>query len=134
MIKAIPSPMKPNAKQIIVFVVAILAVGFAVYWGTRGDGEVKLKHRVLLVDVTTGELFEADTSERPVILPGTHPDRKENVLLRATKDDATGEWFVRERDRPYVGDLGVDPKAIEPETGKVLTPSDKVRRYVPGKQ
>jgi hypothetical protein len=93
-----------------------------------GGGEVKLAHEVLLVDVTNGQLYRASTVAKAIMEPAVSPDGGEPRLVRVQQEDSK-RWFVRGRAMSLLKDLPVDPKAVDPETGEVLTPSHEVRRY-----
>lgn len=106
---------------------AVAAAWFS-YWSFAGGGGVKLAHKVMLVDVTNGQLYEASTAKKAILEPALAPDGSSRRLLRVSKEDS-GKWVVAGRSMSLLDDLGVEAKAIDAESGEVLTPSASVVRY-----
>jgi len=78
------------------------AVGAAYFIGTQD--EVKLKHEVVLADVTTGELFTVSTKSRAVVMPEINPVSGKATLVRVAKS-SSGKWIANSQD---VGALAED--------------------------
>lgn len=109
--------------QIGLFVVALIAVGVAVAFSLRGSGPPLSKH-VVLVDVTTGELFDLSTKGgMGAVIPELHPDTKQPVLLPTTEKD--GKWTVQQR---FLQTLGPGVKATAIGSDGTVTVSSKPRR------
>lgn len=120
--------MKIKPIQLVILVAGSAAVLFFAVWMLTRGGEVKLPHEVLLVDVTNGQLYRASTATHAILEPAASPEGGEARLVRVQQEESK-RWFVRGRAMSLLKDLPVDPKAVDPETGEVLTPSAKVLRY-----
>ncbi|MEO1534690.1 MAG: hypothetical protein AAFS11_03900 [Planctomycetota bacterium] len=83
--------------QIALIVIGLLAGIIGVVFAMRGMGPVETAADVTLVDVYTGELFEANTSGRSVMIPMLNPDTGEASLFPVAKDEETGEWHIAGR-------------------------------------
>lgn len=121
--------MKPW--HIAVIVAAVLSVSFMVY-RTLASDTPKLTSRITLVDLGSGELFEAQTGKISAIIPEKNPDTGAFTLYPAVKDDK-GVWHVAPR---YL--QGLDPKApagalVSSKTGEVRVKSETVRSIKLGK-
>jgi hypothetical protein len=105
---------------------AVIASGW--YWLARTGSSVKLASSIVMVDVTSGELFEYSVGgRRAVMVPGRHPDSGALVLLPVYRNEA-GQWLVGERDRGALEQMEGPATAIDPGTGAVNVRSGRVRR------
>ncbi|MDX2147898.1 MAG: hypothetical protein SFZ23_10280 [Planctomycetota bacterium] len=93
--------------QIVLFVVAVLACVASVAWSVMGGDQPKMARSVLLVDVTTGELFRASTKQT-LVLPERNPDSGKSTLLPVSKNPE-GKHVI---DRRYIDSLDPDVKPI----------------------
>jgi hypothetical protein len=90
--------------QLAVIVIGLLVGGGLITWQGFSPGAVKLADSIMLVDVTTGEIFEAPLpSDRTVGFPAKSPTTGKETLLPATQIE--GKWFVGSRYREFVKDI-----------------------------
>lgn len=115
--------------QIVLFVVAAIAVGFVVVRGVLAD-RPELSHQLYLVDIRTGEVFSLDSSGKSVPVPARSPNTGERNLYPASKDDG-GQWVLDFRALDQVkADRAEAAEGIDIDTGRVLEPGD-VQRISP---
>ncbi len=122
--------MKVKPWQIGVIVIGLLGgVGLIVWWIATA-GPVRLAHSYTLIDVTTGEIYEVDSTRYHLILPARRPDTGKIALVGVSKDEE-GNWFVSPRDRGSIKELDpdVEVKAVDAQTGEVLIKSGAVKPY-----
>lgn len=111
--------------HLALFALAGIAVVVSLVFSLGSDNTPTMSKRVVLVDVTSGELYEFSTRKRPSIIPERHPQSGVRVLYPARKDEA-GKWFVEGR---YINavleDKSLKPAAlINPDTGELKTQGD----------
>ncbi|MEK6703596.1 MAG: hypothetical protein AABZ53_15145 [Planctomycetota bacterium] len=118
--------------QIAVIVAAVLAVAAAAYWTISGNDMPKMSHRVVLVDITTGELFEASTARKSAIIPEKNPTSGTYTLFPVAKG-ADGVWKVPPR---YLESMEKDTKAtalVSAKSGEVKVTSESPKSITLGK-
>jgi hypothetical protein len=104
--------------QIVLFVAAVLALGFIGYKVIRGNG-INVEHDLLVVDVITGELYEIDTNGRGIVLPTKNPATGERTMFAIFKDE-DGQWFLEGRALGAVLDRELDTgEFVNRETGAI---------------
>lgn len=109
--------------QIALFVVAILAVlGTTVL--SMGSDEPRLTKRVLLVDVTTGQLFEKNTNSGAAVIPELNPETGKATLLPV--DENPPKTFTVEKRFLDSLERDVKPTVINPD-GTVKVAEGRVR-------
>lgn len=113
--------------QIVLFAVALIALGTGLYMSFNGPGKVKFKNEVHLVDVVTGETFVYGTKKGGVVLPAIHPDTGERTLMRAIVDE-DGHWYLDERSLGSLEDYETVSDRIDPNTGAIELLNEKPRR------
>jgi len=114
--------------QIAVFAVALVAICGSLAWSLTRGPKVNLDHRVILVDMTSGALFDFSTRHAPVILPELHPDTGKPCLLPATEAQ-DGTWFVDKRFLVHLRDIEGEPVAlVNQETGEVRVAEGRPRQ------
>jgi len=119
---------KPVQIGIVVVGVVMLCVSL---WLTFGHRSSPVADEFLLIDVHTGEVFRMSDG-RGIVSPARHPVTKEARLVRVSQDPESGEWTVPERRRGLVGEIaarGVDVRAVDRESGRVLVEIKDIRRY-----
>lgn len=120
--------MKAKPWQIVILVVGALALIGGI-WFSLPRGRVRLPHKVYLIDVVSGEAFEADTSDRAIMVPAEHPESGLLSLVPMHKDE-NGAWVVSGRDLSALrGAPGVTVKAVDPRSGAVLVEVKDITRY-----
>ena len=112
--------------QIVVLVLGLVGGGFGIWYGLRGDEQVELASSVILVDVSTGELFEVPlNSGKAVIPPVKNPKTGIESLFPADSDGAGG-WRLNERFLSYIDRLSkAKPDAVvDRKTGQLKITGD----------
>ncbi len=90
--------------QLAVIVIGLLVGGGLIAWQGFASEEVKLADSIMLVDVTTGEIFEAPLpTNKTVGFPARNPKTGKETLLPASTSD--GKWFVGSRYREFVKEI-----------------------------
>jgi hypothetical protein len=116
----------------VLFGAAFLGLAFTTYRVIFGES-VPLTSKIVLVDVVTGDLFEAKVGGRvAAVLPEKNPDTGQFTLLPASKDDA-GVWTVSQR---YLGSLSpsIKPTAVvSTKSGEIKVSSASPKSLVLGK-
>ena len=118
-----------NAKpwQIVVLVVAVVAVATSAYFSFSGGETVKFADEVLMVDVNTGDVFAFPVGRRQVVIPPeTNPESGTKSLLRVHKTD-TGKWLLDSREvaalLPTI--QGGHEAVVDRKTGEVRVKNEK---------
>ena len=116
----------------VLFAAAFLGIVYTTYQTIFGD-RVELTSKIVLVDVTTGDLFEAKVGGRVgAVLPEKNPDTGQFTLLPASKDQA-GVWTISQR---YLGSLSpsIKPTAVvSASSGEVKVSSASPKSLILGK-
>lgn len=117
--------------QVALFIGAFLVLAGSVLYQCKfsGDAAVDLPDSVTMVDMATGDLFEAPLPKRKAVsFPAAHPDTKAATLFPADLID--GKWCLDRRYVPYVKELVPkgDDLILDRKTGEVKITSDKLRR------
>jgi hypothetical protein len=118
--------------QIAVIVLGLLAaIGLIVYTLSTSEGP-HVNSVLYLVDVESGDLYQADLEKHAVPLPAPHPVSHKVSLVRINKN-ADGKWAVSKRDKNLLGQLGKDVqnKAVDPDSGDLVTPIKTFADYSP---
>jgi len=115
--------------QIVLFVAAIGAVVFGAWWTLGRGPKAKSTHQALLVDVTTGELYEFSTKRKGVVIPERNPDSGK-ISLFPVHQDEQGNWIIESR---YLSDDAIaevegEPKNVNYSTGRVEISNEKVKK------
>lgn len=121
--------------QIILMVLAVAVFGFSI-WRFGGFGSSIPKHEsILLVDVMTGQLYDAHKGDaKGILLPARAPGTGERTLFPVEQDES-GAWRLRDR---YVStfkqmqlksevvsaDMTVRVKSDEPEYYEPILPGN----------
>jgi hypothetical protein len=119
-------PVKPW--QMVVMALAVLGVlGSSIYTCSTMGEKVNQASTVCLVDIKTGDLFEAHyPDKKPVMYPAKRPDTKEAVLypVRLTEDN---KWLLSGRFLANVkNDKSLNPGLIvDQKSGEVKVTSSK---------
>jgi hypothetical protein len=120
--------MKAKPWQIVVMVVALVAVGVSAALMLSRSGP-KIPSTVMLVDVSTGQLYEVNIKRYRLGLPAQDPEQKEYRLFAVRKTDEG--WEVTGNGLGLLHTMKIDTGAVDTATGRVLKPSKDVREYVP---
>ena len=99
--------------QAILFIAAVSALGFAVWWSLRS--EVKMSDTLHMADVNTGEDFYLPT--RHATIPGMNPKTQEMTLLPVAEVDhglVIPDRYVR-----AINDIPGVHAAVDPATHRI---------------
>lgn len=124
--------MKAKPWQIALIVVGLLVGVGSAAWFVLGGDRVTLEHRYYLIDVESGEIFEVNAKKYKLMLPARHPDTNKIALVGVSQGEG-GVWFVPERQLGMLKQLDktVQIKALNPDSGELIGPPTKPRRYAP---
>ena len=116
--------------QIVLIIVAVAAAATSAYLTLGGGAPVKLDDQVLLVDITTGDLYAFPTSgHRAIVTPAKNPDTGKTALFRVFKNDA-GNWTVSSRDLSALSQVEGEPKALlDRKSGHVNVTSETPKPF-----
>lgn len=103
--------------HIVLIIAAVAVLGFSVYRAVFSNSVPK-HDSILLVDVTTGILYDAHKGDaRGMLLPARSPDTNERTLFPVEQTE-DGQWRVRAR---YTGVLdGMDLKNSRVKGGYIV--------------
>lgn len=125
--------------QIAVIVIGLTAgIGLSVYTIGFSGNEVEFASKTVVVDLTTGKLYEIDIAGRTLSYPVAHPETGVKSLVPAIKQGS--KWMVPEVMRGGLKQsLGGETKAVETkgvvnfETGELTVVSDEPQQLtIPG--
>lgn len=122
---------RPKPWHFALFGAAFLALAITVYRVAFGD-RLDLTSKIVLVDVVTGDLFEAKVGGRvAAILPEKNPETGQFTLLPVSQSPA-GVWTVSPR---YMGSLSptIKPTAVTGSSGEVKVTSSSPKTLTLGK-
>ncbi|MFN0133229.1 MAG: hypothetical protein ACKVW3_11985 [Phycisphaerales bacterium] len=111
--------------QIVVLVAALVVGAVSAYYMFGNQERVKFAGEILLVDVTTGDLYSYPIGgKRAIMIPAKNPDTGKVALLSVDKIE--GKWIVGQRDLAALPRIEGDPKAlVDRKTGEVRVTSEK---------
>lgn len=106
--------------------VAAAAVMVGSFWFTLSDDSgADLADAIIMVDVSTGDLYRFSLTDRGVVIPARNPDTDKRALLPIQKEE-DGKWRLLERYRGSINSLEVQPTAVvDTESGEVKVSSEK---------
>ena len=92
--------------QIVVMIVALLGAMGSIFYSCMGPDRVKQSSNAHMVDIRSGELFEAPyPDKRPVFFPAKNPKTGDMTLYPVAPIE--GKWYL---DRRYMNDIKKDDK------------------------
>ncbi|MBL4591424.1 MAG: hypothetical protein JKY96_05640 [Phycisphaerales bacterium] len=107
--------------QIVIMVLAVIALGFVVvkYGFGGGSPESKMNSSMTLVDVETGQLYTFDISgKNGIVIPARNPESNKKALLPVYKNDDS-EWAISNRYRTLLDSMEVPTDAVAGNDAKV---------------
>lgn len=115
--------------QIVLIVAAVVGIGASLYLTMGRSDSVPMASEMLLVDITTGDLYSMPlTGHRAIVTPAKNPDTGKICLFPVHKNEA-GAWFVSTRDLGALPVVQGEPKAlIDRKSGEVRVTSETPRR------
>jgi hypothetical protein len=117
--------------QIVLFVAAGIAVAISGYFTFFRSG-INLPHKLVLVDIVTGDLYGIDSDGKTILIPARSPVSGEKSLYPVAKGD-DGEWVLDARSLEEIRAIAEQKElAIDEETGRVIGKSKDVRRISSG--
>jgi hypothetical protein len=112
--------------QIAVVVVGVLVLGISLFMSVFRDDGVEFSQTIMLVDVTTGKLYEVGRPDGMAIsLPATDPRKNPPAKTLYAAKNVDGKWYVNER---MLGELGASKIAVQgldPKTGLLADQGQK---------
>jgi hypothetical protein len=113
--------------QIVVIAAAVVAVGVMLFYTLRSGDSIPHASDVLMVDVTTGDLYRVSLSSRKVLgTPERNPDSGKLTLFKVNKSE-DGRWTVLRRDLGALSLVEGDPKALDRQSGEVKIVSETAK-------
>lgn len=121
--------------QIVLFVAAIGVLGVSLWFSLKTDRERPADH-VVLLDVTTGDLYRARIT-RSMFMPETRESDGAAVLWPVYEDEETGIWRVNPRHLPQVrerteGEVNTD--VVDLSSGQIRPANATPRRMSLGQR
>ncbi len=115
--------------QVVLIVAAVVAVACSVYFTLGGGPPVKLADEVLLVDITSGQLWAFPTGgHRAIVTPAKSPETGKIALFHVSKN-AAGTWTVSNRDLTALPMIEGEPKAlVDRKTGEIKVIDENPKR------
>ena len=116
--------------QIVVMVIAVVAVAASAYLSLSGGETVKLSNEITMVDVNSGDLFAFAVDRRHVVMPPEkNPETGKRTLLSVNKT-GEGKWMLDGRELgAMLPTIEGDHKAvIDRKTGEVKVNNEKPKR------
>jgi len=102
-------------------------MAFAIWWGFFKNSGPNLTHKVVLVDITTGDLFEFATDKKSVLIPERNPINGK-ISLFPTEKAPDGKWLIQSRFLDSLGQIDGTPDALlNKKTGEVRVKSESPR-------
>ena len=116
--------------QVVLIVAAVVAMGVSLWYSLSDSGSVKLADELMLVDVTTGDLFAAKVSGgKAVVTPAKNPETGKVALLWTHKNEK-GVWTVSARDLSALPRIEGEPKAlVDRRSGEVKVTSETPKKF-----
>jgi len=112
--------------QKIVVGLGLFGAFVTVGWQVLQDDGIKITSDVLMVDVTTGDLFSYPIKKKHgSMIPEKNPDTGQYTLFPVYLDD-DGAYYVADR---YIGsfrDLEAEPAAVDPNSRRVTVSGNGV--------
>ncbi len=112
--------------QIAVVVVGVLVLGISLFMTMfRGD-RVEFSQTVMLVDVTTGKLYEVGRPDGVAIsLPAMDPRKNPPTKTLYPAKNVDGKWYVNERVLEELGASKLAVQGLDPKTGLLSDQAQK---------
>ena len=111
--------------QIGVVVVGLLVLVGSLVFQCSGGGGPEIDRRLVLVDLSTGELYETTRpSNRTLTYPIKHPSTQQETLVPAEQRE-DGKWYVKSRIVNHLTEMKVSLEGLaDPRTGLSKVQSD----------
>ncbi len=122
---------KPKTWQIAVLAAGAIALAISLFMYFTREDRLDLPQRVYLADVSTGEVYEVSTKDRPAIVPEVNPNTGKLTLVRVRKDEQ-GKWRVNRTDMSALEE-GTDRSAVNGEELVFKNGPSKLVLPIPGK-
>jgi hypothetical protein len=109
---------KAKPWQIVLIVVAAVALGVSLYFSLRGDG-LDLANSVTMADVATGEVFHLPIGKgaNSATIPGKNPRTGDMTLMPIVQEN--GRWVVMEHYFPALKNIPGPHTAVNEATREV---------------
>jgi len=111
--------------QIVLMVVAVLVLGFSV-WKQMSKPSVDLPNSVVVVDVSTGDLYRMKLGKRNgAYFPERNPETGKLNLMPIEKNEQD-EWYIVRHVMPALADIDGKNNVVDASSGKVTVESDEI--------
>ncbi len=105
--------------QIVLLVVAVVAVATSAYFSMSGEPNIQAKTSVLMFDVNTGDSQEMGFGKGGAAYPGINPKTKTLSMLPIQQRE-DGKWYLIERYASALKNIeGSKAAVIDQKTGEV---------------
>ncbi len=115
--------MKAKPVQIAIIVIGLLVGIGGIVLAVSKNGAPDLANKMILVDVTSGELYAVSTNGRSIILPYRSPESNEPTLLPVIFDESDSSWHVKSRYMGAMNDIKSVSDKIDPKSGRLAVES-----------
>jgi len=111
--------MKAKPVQIAIIVIGLLVGIVGIVLSMKKYAGPDLANKMILVDVTSGELYAVSTNGRSILLPYRSPDSNEPTLLPVIFDENDSSWRVKSRYMDAMNDIKPVSDKIDPKSGRL---------------
>ncbi len=111
--------MQAKPVQIAVIVIGLLIGVVGIVLAVSKSGSPQTAASVMLVDVTTGEMFDAGTKKRTLVLPMEHPETGANTLMRVGYDEARDGYYIDPRHMKSLEQVEGEVVRVDLDSGRV---------------
>ena len=117
--------------QVVLILAALVALGTSVYLTLGGERSVNLTKQVMVVDVTTGDLYELSLPPPPkaIVYPVVNPETSKHALMPVSKN-ASGDWAIYARDMGSLTLVEGEPKAIKDRRTGVVAVNNETPKKI----
>ena len=115
--------------QLAVIVLGLLGGTGLLVWNAVGSERIEKADKMMLVDIATGQLFEANIAgRRAVLVPAKHPETGERTLMPVGKDEQ-GTWRGDGRHMSLMSEYPREQRTAIDGSGLVISASQNIKRF-----
>lgn len=111
--------MQAKPVQIAVIVIGLLVGVVGIVLAVSKGSSPKTAPSVVLLDLATGDIYEASTTNRTLVMPAKSPDTGERTLMRVHFDEELDAYAIPTRYFSMLEDIEGSTVEIDMQTGKV---------------
>lgn len=123
--------MKAKPVQIAIIVIGLIVGVVGIVMAMGKHSSPRTASEVVLVDMKTGELFEASTRKRTLVLPAKNPDTGERSLMRVHFDEEQDAYVISGHYLDMLKEIEGITVPVDMETGKVDVDIDAKLKTLP---